>query len=85
MSTFFEDDIALTLSQAEEILQDLTPKPRRKRKLAEPIAKRWALPIPYSFDGRHSKLSGKPLSIIYTYNTPVNVILQGAAETSNTI
>jgi len=48
----FEDDIVLTVSQAEEILQDLNT--RTKRKLAEPLTKRWTLPIPYAFDGSHS-------------------------------
>ena len=53
MDYFFEGDMLLTLQQAEELLQDLSP--RRKRKLAEPLAKRWALPIPFTFDGKHSE------------------------------
>ena len=53
MDTFFEDDIRLTVFQAEQLLQDLSRRP--KRKLAEPLSKRWPLPILYSFDGSHSK------------------------------
>jgi hypothetical protein len=51
VDVFFEDDIMLTVDQAEAILQDVSR--RRKRKLARPLAKRWALPIPYTFDGTH--------------------------------
>ena len=49
----YEADIALTTWQASQIVQDLSKRP--KRKLAEPLAKRWALPIPYIFDGTHSE------------------------------
>ena len=56
VGTLFEDDIALTVSQAEEILHDASKNRRRKkRKLAANVDKRWALPIPYAFNGRHSK------------------------------
>lgn len=59
---FFEDDIRLTVNQAEQLLQDLSKRP--KRKLAEPIAKRWPLPILYAFDGSH----GKGLTGLYDRN-----------------
>lgn len=51
MDIFFEDDILLTVDQAEDLLKDMSR--RRKRKLAEPLAKRWTPPIPYTFDGSH--------------------------------
>ncbi len=57
VNLFFEADILLTVPQAAEILQDLSR--RRKRKLAEPLTKRWTLPIPYAFDGSHSKCNVK--------------------------
>ena len=49
----YESDIMLTEWQADQLVQDLSR--RTKRKLAEPLAKRWALPIPYIFDGTHSE------------------------------
>ncbi|ELT90666.1 hypothetical protein CAPTEDRAFT_212790 [Capitella teleta] len=49
---FFEDDIMLTVAQAQAVLQGLSR--RQKRKLARPLVKRWQLPIPFTFDGRHS-------------------------------
>ena len=55
VDTLYENDIKLTMQQAEELLDDYSERPRKKRKLAEPLSKRWALPIPYAFDGSHSK------------------------------
>ena len=54
VDTLYESDIKLTMQQAEALLEDYSSRPRKKRKLAEPLSKRWALPIPYSFDGSHS-------------------------------
>lgn len=60
----FEEDIALTAEQAEGMLRAEAPltspaaidsRRRVKRKLAEPMTKRWNLPIAYTFDGTHSK------------------------------
>ena len=53
VDSFLEDDIMLTMEQAKELLQKT--QRRQKRKLAEPLTKRWSLPIPYAFDGAHSK------------------------------
>jgi len=54
VDSLLEGDIRLTMEQAERLLTD-TRKPRRqKRKLTEPVSRRWPLPIPYTFDGSHS-------------------------------